>query len=351
VAGAGASREAGLPLGDELREQIRDAVDPRPERLSDQGAGRFFRKGFNLLPNRNTYGELELYDKARDRLYRGMQTAVSIDNFLDNHYNDKHLNACGKLAIASCILQAEANSKVKIEPGNIHNNIKFDALKDTWFQLFFFLLQLSTPFECLSARLKRLAIITFNYDRCIEHYLHSAIRNHYDVSPEDAASALTNLKIIHAYGSLGSLPWQSGADSIDFAAEKPTLSTFVENALALKTFTETTNDDDEQLKELRQIMRSPEKLVFLGFAYYTQNMELLFPAKQSPQFQDSVKRIYGTAYNLSGPNVQEIQTDIVKRWQINNNQIESFPNDRCFELLNRYSRSFELPYEDRPQPR
>jgi hypothetical protein len=110
VAGAGASREAGLPLGDELREQIRDAVDPRPERLSDQGAGRFFRKGFNLLPNRNTYGELELYDKARDRLYRGMQTAVSIDNFLDNHYNDKHLNACGKLAIASCILQAEANT-------------------------------------------------------------------------------------------------------------------------------------------------------------------------------------------------------------------------------------------------
>lgn len=347
VAGAGASLEVGLPLGVDLIKQIREAVDPSPENLSAQGAAQLFRKALGSLSQRTHYQERELYEKARDRLFRGMLTAPSIDNYLDMHYKDKHLNACGKLAIASCILQAEAESDITIEPGNIYNNIKYDQMQDNWLQVFFKQLQLNTPFECLAARLKRLAIVTFNYDRCIEHYLHSAIRNSYDVSSEDAASVLRDLDIVHAYGSLGPLPWQGTAGSIDFGAGSIARSTIVDNALALKTFTETTDEDEEVVKNLREIMRNTERLVFLGFAYYKQNMELLFGNGERPPYSDPVKRIYGSALGISSSDLQVIQMDFVRRCQLDSSQL-AFPSERCFQIMNRFSRSLELPNEGRP---
>jgi hypothetical protein len=53
-----------------------------------------------------------------------------------------------------------------------------------------------------------LAFVTFNYDRTVEHFLFSAIKNSYGKSDGECATVVSNFPIIHLHGHLGFLPWQ-----------------------------------------------------------------------------------------------------------------------------------------------
>src|SRR5205823_5571052 len=54
----------------------------------------------------------------------------------------------------------------------------------------------------------QLRIVTFNYDRSLEHFLFNAIGHTHNLDEGSTAEIIGKLPIVHVYGQLGNLPWQ-----------------------------------------------------------------------------------------------------------------------------------------------
>ena len=80
------------------------------------------------------------------------------------------------------------------------------------------------------------------------------------------------LPIYHPYGSLGPLPWENAGPSVEYG--KLTTDALLSAAGNLRTFTEQVHDDSE-LEAMYAALSDAEQIVFLGFSYLPQNMELL----------------------------------------------------------------------------
>jgi hypothetical protein len=138
VIGAGASKEVNLPVGSELKKQIVDA-------LNFQGGGvNEIRRVIDwvCLPS-NSDTTIDMKDLTLKDLYeacslmRGaMPLAISIDNFIDAHANNKGIKFCGKLCIAHTILKTEESSSLFVDPQK-SEKINFYAVENTHVQHFF----------------------------------------------------------------------------------------------------------------------------------------------------------------------------------------------------------------------
>jgi hypothetical protein len=160
VVGAGASFEAGLPLGEELKQKIAQRIDIQFEDFSGmrQKSGdlmitqalwdRCRESGDNGL-------DINPYLRAAWQIRDAMPRAISIDNYIDQHRGNERIKLCGKLGIAQSIIKAEKDSKIyfdhehgqKLGPSN---------LVGTWYDSFFQLLSVgvaslkSTAFSKMS---------------------------------------------------------------------------------------------------------------------------------------------------------------------------------------------------------
>src|SRR4051794_13899814 len=147
-----------------------------------------------------------LIAEACSHIRDGMNQATSIDQFIHDR-SDKLIELCGKLAIVREIIAAEARSPLYI--GHKLSGSRLDiggpALRNTWYHNFQQLL-LPGGLPSLERRLASIALIVFNYDRCIEHYLFHALQRYYQISEADATSLLKHLAIYHPYGTVGHLP-------------------------------------------------------------------------------------------------------------------------------------------------
>jgi hypothetical protein len=99
IIGAGASKEAGLPVGSELKESIAKALDIRFEKLTRMINGdHFIFEAFRLAaakdPPHNDL--LPSFQRAGWRIRDAMPQAISIDNFIDTHSEDKQIELCGE---------------------------------------------------------------------------------------------------------------------------------------------------------------------------------------------------------------------------------------------------------------
>src|SRR6185503_8740149 len=189
VVGAGASKEVNLPVGEELKQAIASTLGFRVENhVSVVGGDQRIVDVFNQLAQQpgNRQGDINPYLEAAALIRNAMPQAQSIDNCLDSHREDPHIRQCGKLAIVSCILRAEAASSLWVDRSNIHNKIRFAELTDTWFTGLFQLIVQSCQREEVPDRLRKVAVISFNYDRCLEHFLHGALQNYYSMSSDQA---------------------------------------------------------------------------------------------------------------------------------------------------------------------
>src|SRR5437016_3785299 len=118
VVGAGASKEAGLPVGSELKAKVAQALDIRYERGSRIRGDGLIEEAFHRLAlGPGGKGNINPYLHISRRIRDAMPQATSIDNFIDSHRDDTDIALCGKLAIARCILQAEAASLMTVDPG------------------------------------------------------------------------------------------------------------------------------------------------------------------------------------------------------------------------------------------
>jgi len=295
VVGAGASEEAGLPLGNKLREIIASKMIIRQDdlyggHLNDKDIVRALQHHIRANDQQNR--DLSKYVAAADRIHVALPQADSIDNFVHSNAGDKEIEICAKLAICSSILEKEQGSPLWVDPGNIYNKPRFDDLRRTWFDVLFRYMHRLLDKSEMASIFDNLSIVTFNYDRCIEQFFYHSIQNYFGVDQKVAEDTMEKLQIFHPFGKVGDLPWQQRNNSVEFG-ETPSPTKLLDLGREIKTFTELTQSDAFQ-EEIHRRVDEAETIVFLGMAYHKQNLDVISSLKSS-----RAKLILGTAYGLS----------------------------------------------------
>ena len=336
VVGAGASCELDLPSGNDLKRFIAEALNIQYETFGGQksGDGRIAQALHQHVGGQlaNINGHLTKAWRIRD----AMPAAMSIDNYLDAHQGDGELELCGKLAIVKCILDAERRSKLR---STEQYRDKFDpnSASDTWLLRFLRSLAEGVRRTDVESIFDNVSVIVFNYDRCIERYLVPALAGYYNLSEDESISVVKRLRIYHPYGQVGPLPWQGG-ETVTFGSSDQ--ANLLAIAAGIKTFTEG-QDDEDVMKPILEIMSEAETLVFLGFAYHQQNLDLISPEKMQ------VGRTIGTSRGISGNDtmaiVDSLQSMFGYKW-VHPSMAEARHNIHlhgatCAGLFDEYSRS------------
>ncbi|MGD9542069.1 hypothetical protein [Methylocystis sp.] len=222
-----------------------------------------------------------------------MPTAGSIDNLLATHPDDSKASFCGKLAIISTIVEKERSSWLFVDPRGPLQDIDYTRIGHTWFPAFFRLLHEGINNSSLAQLFENVSFINFNYDRSIEYYLYDALKRHYWLDDHRAAELMQSCNIYRPYGKVGKLPWQRTDPSpitVDFGSDRCDL---INAASQIKTFGESLAAND-QIDAAKGAIAGAERLVFLGFAFHRQNVELITPGHACP-----TKRIFATTFGVS----------------------------------------------------
>jgi hypothetical protein len=221
----------------------------------------------------------------------------------------------------------ERASKLHFDP-NQRERFKGDELSDTWFVKFMYMLGRGIPKENVRQIFDNVSFIVFNYDRCIEYFLFHALQRLYSIGENEAAAILDDLSIIHPYGSIGSLR------EVPFGA---TRANYVALAKGIRTYTEQVG---EIAGEIAVEVARANCIVFLGFAYHSQNLQIIHPEPLIP-----IIPVYGTAYKMSESDVHVVSRRLVDFFlpnvsvQNRRSQISLENKLTCSDLFDNYARS------------
>ena len=332
VIGAGASHELDLPTGIKLRNKISLLLKPNnliqgDTNIRNAMITQFEKKQASSTPIIDNQKWDELIKKAVT-ISNGVLFAPSIDNYIYNRSNDEDIGNICKLAIAEIITKAESQSKLALNQNN--SPINTGNLRETWYPRFYELLTEQCLISELMDRFSKVALIIFNYDRCIEHYLNLALQTSYDITESEAGAYLSHLEIYHPYGSIGPLPWQSSEGSHFFGkqVQYEKLPKIAEN---INTFTEGTNASESEITQIRELFQHPAKLVFLGFAYHQLNLDFLKPTMRSGS--RNILPCYGTADGFSESDSLLLKNRIEKAFHVSGVELDRC---KCHEFMNKH---------------
>ncbi|KKK77729.1 hypothetical protein LCGC14_2850660, partial [marine sediment metagenome] len=177
----------------------------------------------------------------------------SIDEFLGKQ---PEYTAVGKAAIAQILLPCEKQRHL------------FDPTADNWYKRFF------VPLLDHPDGFRNLYVITFNYDRSLEHFLFTALRSSTDLSEAQCAERVQALTIVHVHGKLGRLPWEAEYGHVipyEGKANPDTIRACIGSIIVLHEG----QKDSPELVEARRILDSVLRIYFLGFGYHEVNLERL----------------------------------------------------------------------------
>ncbi|MCP4585501.1 hypothetical protein, partial [Pseudoalteromonas sp.] len=112
VIGAGASKEANLPTGRELKDKISRLLDIRFDyRQQKHGDYLVVNALRELVKGEDGRSDdINPYIHEAWHIRDALPQAISIDNFIDSQRGNEKIAICGKLAIVRSILEAEKNS-------------------------------------------------------------------------------------------------------------------------------------------------------------------------------------------------------------------------------------------------
>ena len=150
----------------------------------------------------------------------------------------------------------------------------------------------------------KLALITFNYDRSLEHFLYESVRNSFTEVPENrVADCLKSLRILHVYGQVAPLKWQDSEAGVEY--RPPISEDLIKNAAAkIKTIYE--EKESAELSEAHELLKSAQRIFFLGFGYAPENMEVL----NLPQLIPPRCEVCGTAFGMTERQIAAIETAV-----------------------------------------
>lgn len=307
VLGAGASCEVGLPAGPMLLQQIVQMTDISFDfgRQTSGDAGIVEALRFCL----NEDGEVTKINehlKAARQLGESAKQALSIDNVIDA-LEDPQVELVGKLGVVRAILKAEAASRAFARVNHRPDTLDLSMFVDTWYDSLTKLLTENVRKSQVGGIFDNLEIVNFNYDRCLEHYLPISLAAYYGIPSDDIRDVMQGLTIHRPYGIAGRLPWQKGdAPSVGFGEGHP--RQLAEVAQQVRTFTEQVKEGAE-LAAIRATMARADRVIFLGFAFHRQNVELL-----AQKMQDHAE-IVATAYKISKSDKSVIDAELGKAFK------------------------------------
>ena len=311
ILGAGASCDFDFPTGAQLQKEIANALG-LADNLTEFANERIRQEVQQQLRPQNWMDDKAQYLSAASRIIAGMPVAGSIDNYLHTHQNDHFAVRLGKLAIAYVILQAERKSALYLN--DVHrrltSQLSSKKYEDSWYSPFIRMLTAGTQSGDPHALFQNVRFVVFNYDRCLELVLLLALQNYYGLPDQEALEILSGIEIIHPYGSFGSLN-HGEANSLPFGAEDPNL---FEISQRIRTFTESV--EDSTVLRAQQSVAGAYALVFLGFGFLRQNMDLL-----APQHPRSATRIHATTFGVSEADQVVVQEQL-KRFVATPDQLE-----------------------------
>jgi len=314
ILGAGSSYNYGYPLGEGLRNSI---IYDYPNVLSSINK-KFIDKKPNFVNSSQKF--IEKFKLSSD---------ISIDLFLSKF---PEYAFEGKIAIVHTILKAENQSVFLEELRNRKKTFKED--NDDW--LWHMYVKISKNLASINSfeeiNFDDISFITFNYDRILEHYLYTSFTNGFNFekfggSPE---KLLKKIKIEHVYGKVVDLPWESteNENSLpyrDYTLDDHKLHVWSDN---IRVIYERTNIN---LSNIHSLIKSANKIFFLGFGYDAINLKIL----GFPQILPVRQKVFGTGYQLYSEEIEKIKNFFPnKSGAIRFNPI--ILNSNCTELLRRF---------------
>jgi len=297
ILGAGASQPFGFPSGKELLDLV---------------CLRFNDKNKNIykyvLENSIDYLGVDSKTILKFREALTKLAPTSVDAFLE--HRTEFIEA-GKACIARELIHYEREKNLSAD----------------WYP--YLLSKLNTSFEEFGKN--KLSVITYNYDRSLEHFLFTALQIRYNKSDSEIAQLLKNLPIIHLHGKLGDLPWQN-TDSTKCREYNNTLSnqSVKISSNAIKIVCEDI-DSDTEFKEAHKVLAEAEYIYFLGFGYDRTNLERL----NISAIATKARKITGTAYGFTDMERHLKQVEWNSKPNIGHSQklILSATNNKVLEFL------------------
>lgn len=275
ILGAGASSPYGYPTGFELVQEIKIFLknfpfDPREIPKDKLEIHKFFKQLVNPLSELSNF-----YDAL-------LRTATySIDKFLENRPDYLEL---GKLLIAYMLKQKENEYRL------------FTELKEkNWYAELFNRIDanIENIFE------NRISFITFNYDRSLEFFLYSMLKNRTTKKEKDVLKAFNAIPIVHIYGTLGCFPWSNSNNGISYSYKFSS-----DDIKMMATNIQIMNNEREtdELRNAQKLLSNAKNIYFLGFGYDFINMKRLKILKYARK-----KNINGTAKGIPPTQRKEIE--------------------------------------------
>jgi hypothetical protein len=300
VVGAGASCELNFPSGAKLLQDIAGLLDIRfdyrAQTHGDRQIVNAFRKHAEI--DSQNIRNLNDYVRAARRIRDAAALGISIDNVIHQLGDDDLVSICGKIAITRAILGAESNSALKIDRER-RDEINLSNFRDTWLAKFVQMLVQDVTSDNREKIFDLVTIISFNYDRSIKRFLPHGLASQFGIDIRDAEILARKLTVLFPYGSLGRIPPDS-ADGRGVGYGDSDHASLLDIYKSIRTFTEQIKDD-ENLTGIATAINSADQIVFLGFGYHRQNMELL-----SKGLSANAKRVYGTSLGLSDAEQEEV---------------------------------------------
>jgi hypothetical protein len=239
ILGAGAVQPYGFPTGPQLRDSVL--------RLGSPTTG-------SLHPALGL-DQTDFKQFIRDLRFSGHP---SVDAFLE--HNPNWLDA-GKKAISLELLRCEHRQRERLFPPH--------QPRDHWLEELWARLKAPTW-----TKFKRnpVAFVTFNYDRCLEHYLLVLAIMNYRIAARTALDALAKLPLIHVHGSLGEYCLIKGGRRFgNEVTDKNTLTA----SRSIKIVSENEGGDSPEFERVRALCQDADRILFAGFGFHADNMRRL----------------------------------------------------------------------------
>src|SRR5258708_428635 len=137
------------------------------------------------------------------------------------------------------------------------------------------------------------------------------------IPEKEAAAIVEDLNIIRPYGTLGSI-FPNNPLALPFgSARYPELFSMIDR---IRTFTESEALHDKDV--LREAITAAAMIIFLGFGFHPQNLQLLSLPKTLP-FRPA--KVLATVHGVSEPNLPELKAALAKRLRVEERKIETYP--------------------------
>ncbi len=283
VLGAGASQPYGFPLGNTLLREIVDRIRSDP---------------LEFLPWKPTVVSKVEATRAMERFADKLLASGQgpIDAFLERNRDDQELRKLGKFAVAKILMEKEDHGFLIAKEGE-------------WYQHLWQFMDDAKNLDVFGEN--KLSVITYNYDRSLEHYLHTTLTNSYGEPRKQACEEqLCHIPVIHLHGRLGRLPWQDEEtaeepvwDYEPYDEEKRTITAA---SKAIQILDEVDAVPSKHFQRAHKCLLKAKHIYILGFGYDPDNVKRLKP----PGGQIRAP-VLGTCYRFS----DRLASDLVVRME------------------------------------